>query len=59
MVSISDVPGYVSEVDYDGDASSNFVEVAVPHLKDTSRYSAVIYNHDAVLRRLMSLLATW
>ena len=46
MMSIEDVPGYVSEVDYDGDASSNFVEVAIPHMKDTSGYSIVIYNND-------------
>jgi hypothetical protein len=51
MVSISDVPGYVSEVDYDGDATSNFVEVAVPHLKDTSGYSLVIYNNDGSIAK--------
>ncbi|SIT10220.1 Ca2+-binding protein, RTX toxin-related [Roseivivax lentus] len=38
--------GYISEVDYDGGAGSNFVEVVVPAGTDVSGYTLVIYDTD-------------
>ena len=43
------MPGYISEVDYDGGAASNFVEVVVPAGTDVSAYSLVIYDNDGTI----------
>lgn len=37
---------YISEVDYDGGAGSNFVEVVAPGATDMSGYSFIIYNKN-------------
>ena len=43
------MPGYISEVDYDGGAGSNFVEVVLPAGTDVSAYSLVIYDKDGAI----------
>ncbi len=40
------MPGYISEVDYDGGAASNFVEVVVPSSIAASAYSIVVYDKN-------------
>ena len=41
--------GYISEIDYDGGAESNFVEVVVPASVDTSAYTLVVYDKDGII----------
>lgn len=49
------MPGYISEIDYDGGAASNFVEVAFPIGVDTSAYSLIVYDKDGNIRETFSL----
>lgn len=43
------MPGYISEVDYDGGAASNFIEVVIPAGTDVSAYALVIYDNDGTV----------
>jgi len=49
------MPGYISEVDYDGGAASNFVEIVVPAGVDTSAYTLVVYDNDGTIIDTFSL----
>lgn len=46
--------GYISEVDYEGGANDNFVEVVVPAGTDVSSYSLVVYNKDGTVAATLS-----
>jgi hypothetical protein len=48
------MPGYISEVDYDGGANDNFVEVVVPAGTDVSSYTLVVYKKDGTLDATLS-----
>ena len=47
--------GHITEVDYDGGAGSNFVEIAVPASIDTSGYTLVVYDKDGTIIETFSL----
>ncbi|MBT8460604.1 MAG: Hint domain-containing protein [Boseongicola sp.] len=47
--------GYISEIDYDGGAGSNFVEIVVPASIDTSGYTLVVYDKDGTIIETFSL----
>lgn len=47
--------GYISEVDYDGGADSNFVEIVMPAGTDTSAYSLLIYDKNGMVISTLSL----
>lgn len=47
--------GYISEIDYDGGAASNFVEIAVPASVDASNYTLVVYGKDGKIKETFSL----
>jgi Hint domain-containing protein len=49
------MPGYISEVQYEGGASSDFIEFVFPGGTDTSAYSVVIYDTDGTVQSTMSL----
>jgi hypothetical protein len=49
------MPGYISEVAFEGGASDNFVEIVMPHGTDTSAYTIVIYDTDGTVQSTMSL----
>ncbi|WGH78616.1 Hint domain-containing protein [Jannaschia ovalis] len=49
------MPGYISEVDYDGGAGSDFVEIVVPAGVDTSAYTLVAYDKDGTIIETFSL----
>jgi hypothetical protein len=49
------MPGYISEVDYDGGANSNFIEIAIPKGTDTSSYTVVIYSKNGTIIETFSL----
>lgn len=45
---------YISEVDYDGGAADNFVEVAVDGGTDVSGYSLVVYKKDGTIDQTLN-----
>lgn len=47
--------GYISEIDYDGGAGSNFVEIVVPASIDASAYTLVVYDKDGTIVETFSL----
>ncbi len=49
------MPGYISEIDYEGGAAANFIEIAVPKGTDTSGYSILIYKPGGTIQRSYSL----
>lgn len=46
--------GYISEVDYEGGANDNFVEVVVPAGTDVSSYTLVVYDKDGTVAATLS-----
>lgn len=49
------MPGYISEIDYFGGASTEWVEIAVPTGTDVSGYNLLVYNSAGNLSATLSL----